>query len=379
MKKEVLIYSTYHLPYQSGITIGMDRVWVELKEFVNLKMVCFNHLENKQDTQRVNGYETTYLPYLFRFSKGFISPQSLLYFIQNVYKFDVVIVNFPNIEALVLCLLTKLFRKKLILHYHCNISLGSSLLQKLISFVVNATGLLEALLADVVIFNKNYSQHLLVGNIFKNKVIEVIPPIKQYSINQSYQVKLEKEKGGNYLIGFGGRISAEKGIEFLIDSLVLLCDTHHLSITFLLVGPDMTSVVGEVTYQTMILEKLKSSGLNYKLLGNLEEDEMGAFLASIDLLVLPSVNSTESFGMIQAEAMVLGTPVVASDIAGVNTPILLSKMGLLVKPKSTLELANSILEVLTNKQKFSNQLLIENARRHFNIKGLVEKYLSLVS
>ena len=379
MKKNVLIYSTYHLPYQSGITIGMDRVWVDLKRLVNLRVICFNHAQNKLETQSVNGYETTYMPYLFRFTKGFISPQSLYYFIQNINRFSVVIVNFPNTEALVLCLLTKLFRKKLILLYHCNIDLGSSLSHRFISFVVNTTGFVEAFFADKVIFNKNYSKRLFVGKVFKNKIIEVIPPIKQYPINKSFQLKLENLKGGDFLVGFGGRIAAEKGIEFLIDSLVLLRENHNLSTKLLLAGPQISSVVGEESYQTMILEKLKTSRLDYKFLGNLEEDEMGAFLASLDLLVLPSINSTESFGMVQAEAMVLGTPVVASDIAGVNTPLLLSKMGLLVSPKSTSELANAVLEILTNKQKYSNQLLVDNARKYFNIKGLVDVYLDLIS
>ena len=48
---------------------------------------------------------------------------------------------------------------------------------------------------------------------------------------------------------------------------------------------------------------------------------MGSFYTCIDVLVVPSINSTEAFGLVQVEAMMMGVPVVASDLPGVRVPV----------------------------------------------------------
>ena len=73
---------------------------------------------------------------------------------------------------------------------------------------------------------------------------------------------------------------------------------------------------------------------------------MAAFYRMVDVLVLPSVNSTESFGMTQAEAMLMGTPVVSTDLPGVREPVRVTGMGELVPPKDDEALARAITAVI---------------------------------
>jgi glycosyltransferase involved in cell wall biosynthesis len=73
----------------------------------------------------------------------------------------------------------------------------------------------------------------------------------------------------------------------------------------------------------------------------------------MDVLVLPSTNSTESFGMTQAEAMLAGTPVIASDISGVREAVHMTGMGLLVPPSDSSALAKAIVEVLRDPAQFT--------------------------
>ena len=59
----------------------------------------------------------------------------------------------------------------------------------------------------------------------------------------------------------------------------------------------------------------------------LTQAQMPAFFAACDVLVVPSLNSTESFGLVQVEAMLCGTPSIASNLPGVRQPPLMTGMG----------------------------------------------------
>jgi glycosyltransferase involved in cell wall biosynthesis len=56
-----------------------------------------------------------------------------------------------------------------------------------------------------------------------------------------------------------------------------------------------------------------------ELRGRVDEAELWSIYAGLDVLVLPSVNRYEAFGMVQIEAMMAGALVVASDLPGVRT------------------------------------------------------------
>jgi glycosyltransferase involved in cell wall biosynthesis len=73
---------------------------------------------------------------------------------------------------------------------------------------------------------------------------------------------------------------------------------------------------------------------------------MPAFYAALDCLLLPSLNSTESFGLVQVEAMLCGTPVVASALPGVREPIRLTGMGEVVPVGDAAALASAVARVI---------------------------------
>ena len=53
--------------------------------------------------------------------------------------------------------------------------------------------------------------------------------------------------------------------------------------------------------------------------GRVSEQELQVFYSQLDVLVLPSVNRYEAFGMVQLEAMQSGARVLSSNLPGVRT------------------------------------------------------------
>jgi glycosyltransferase involved in cell wall biosynthesis len=72
-----------------------------------------------------------------------------------------------------------------------------------------------------------------------------------------------------------------------------------------------------------------------------------------DVACVPSTNSTESWGMWQAESLLCGTPVVTTDLPGVRDVVRLTGMGELVRPHDPAALAGARAKVLGEPQRYT--------------------------
>jgi len=291
---------------------------------------------------------------------------------------DIVILNQPNFEGLFLALLGKLFHKKIISIFHCQVFLEGNFLIKIINFVLNTSIKLQLYLSDkIVVYTKDYINSLPNLKPFRKKTVFTFPPIDRLKVDKNYFSKLKKIKKTDIWIGYSGRVASEKGIEYLVQSINRL--DIKKNIRLILAGPYGKEVVGENIYYEKIVKVLKKYKIKNIFLGNLTSKQLGAFYKSIDVLVLPSINQTEAFGIVQVEAMIAGTPVITSNLPGVRMPIKLTKMGIIVEPKNIDQLSQAIRDVLKNKNKFVNDKLIKNAQEIFNIKETYKVYDKLLT
>lgn len=83
---------------------------------------------------------------------------------------------------------------------------------------------------------------------------------------------------------------------------------------------------------------------NVKLLGLVPDSEMNNLVNSCDVFVLPSLS--ESFGIVQIEAMACGKPVIATRNGGSEEVIISKEYGLLVDPANSEDLTDKILVAL---------------------------------
>jgi glycosyltransferase involved in cell wall biosynthesis len=100
--------------------------------------------------------------------------------------------------------------------------------------------------------------------------------------------------------------------------------------------------------------------------------ELSAFYRLCELTVLPSTNSTESFGIVQVESMACGTPVVATDLPGVREPVRMTGMGRVVPIANAHALAESICEVLDQPERYQGD--VDGVVRRFSSQHIAEQY-----
>jgi rhamnosyl/mannosyltransferase len=208
---------------------------------------------------------------------------------------DIIHLHHPNPLAEISYLLSRP-RSRLILTYHSDIVRQNWLSKLYAPFLLSVLDRAEVIVAT--------SPHYVVSSPilrrFQQKV-RVIPlgcNMPDYETCQG----TANQKKSNPQYFFLGRLVPYKGISVLIKALAYLPG-------FLWIGG-----IGPLE------EKLKQQvaqlnlGSRVEFLGNISEEEKFKRLAACDVLVLPSINRAEAFGLVLIEAMALSRPVVVSDL-----------------------------------------------------------------
>jgi glycosyltransferase involved in cell wall biosynthesis len=176
---------------------------------------------------------------------------------------------------------------------------------------------------------------------------------------------------------FVGRLVETKGPKYAIEAMGRILREHpRATLTLIGEGPDRRS-----------LERLSGSlglGDTIRFLGALRNDELPAFYASADVLIGPSVvedgGATEAFGLVFAEAMACGCPVVASDVGGVRDVVMDGATGVLVPQRDPHALGIATLRLLESDTARDRMRTTASAhaRRHFDQRAVTSAYAGLL-
>ena len=147
---------------------------------------------------------------------------------------------------------------------------------------------------------------------------------------------------GAHTIGFLGRFDEDrKGLDVLIKALPLVIKKY----------PDTRVLVAGPGDSAAALKKMDSSiRSRVTFLGRLTDEEKRTFFKSIAIYVAPNIRG-ESFGIILAEAMAAGTPIVASNIEAFDAVLSRGKSGTLFANGDSKDLARAILELFSNPER----------------------------
>jgi mannosyltransferase len=149
---------------------------------------------------------------------------------------------------------------------------------------------------------------------------------------------------GRYGIGVFGRVRAQKGVDRFVDAMISLLPLY----------PDFTAVVvGAVTvdqrdFAAQQQAKVEAAGLSQRIvfLGEQPAGEVPRWLRRMTIVVGPQ--RWEGFGLVPAEAMASGAPVVATRVGAAMHLIREGETGYLLDADDTAGLQRRIAELMAD-------------------------------
>jgi glycosyltransferase involved in cell wall biosynthesis len=379
---KILVVLTYYRPHISGLTIYVERLSRALAERGHQVTVLTSRYDpNLSLREVVDGVQVIRAPVLMRISKGVIMPTFGLLATRLTWQHDVVHLHLPQFDAPGLALRGRLMRRPVVLTYHCDLRLPPGFFNRVVNQVVLFNNWVAGRLANsVVAYTEDYAvhSHFLAPLIGK---VEVIPPPVTLPETEPEAVDAFARQwrlGDEPVIGMCARLATEKGVEVLLGALPRILE--EFPATRVLFAGTYENVLGEEEYARRLRPQFERFQPHWDFVGPLDQQELVAFYRNCDVTVLPSLNSTESFGMVQIEGMMCGAPSVASNLPRVRQPVLMTGMGEVAPIGDPAGLAEALLKVLRDRGRYLRPAEIvsepfapaETARRY---EGLFERLL----
>lgn len=286
-------------------------------------------------------------PWFWYGNAGFV-PQLLW----RLKDFDIVHLHYPFFGGAEMLYIRHLLRPtNTVIHYHMDV-VGDGIMKRLFSFHNNhVMPLIMDRANKIIVTSMDYARRSHVQERLKtdaDKFIEIPlgvdpdvfkPRMRPKELANQYGLQNKKVI---LFVGALDRAHYFKGINYLIKAFQLISsnDVYRLVIVG---GGNLRA-----TYESLAV----NFGLERKILfaGKVADDALPLFYNLADVFVLPSIDSSEAFGIVALEAMASGLPVLASDLPGVRSVVQKGSTGLLFKPKDVTYLAKQLHYLLENPQ-----------------------------
>ena len=374
----VLLVLTYYHPHVSGLTIYAKRLATALARRGHRVTVLTSRYDPALPAEEViDGVRVVRAPVQLRVSKGVIMLNFPFVAWRLIREHDVLSVHLPQFEASLLGLLGRLANRPVVLTYHCDLQLPEGWFNRIVDKVVFVSNFLAGKLAQAAVaYTQDFAEHSHFLSRFLDKVRVIPPPVIMPEPDPEAVEAFRRahDLGDRPVVGMAARLATEKGVEVLIDAMPRLLEAFpRLKVLF---AGQYRDVMGEEAYYRRLMPLIERLGPeHWEFLDVLNQEQMPAFFAACDVLIVPSLNSTESFGLVQVEAMLCGTPSIASNLPGVRQPPLMTGMGEVTPIGDPTELAEAIKRIIDNPDDYSRPRdLIEDA---FSLGRTVSGYEAL--
>ena len=377
---KILTVLTYYRPHTSGLTIYAERLaraFARRGHQVTVLTMQYDPSLLLEET--LDGVKIVRVPVAARISKGVIAPTIGLVATKLVAQHDVVQLHLPQFDAPGIALRGRVLRKPAVLTYHCDLLLPPGFFNRFVNAVVDFQNNMAGRLANhIVTYTQDYADNSPYLSRYGSKLTPILPPVELpdplpgavQAFAEEHRVEQRRP-----VIGMAARFAAEKGVEVLLDALPTILKKYPKA--QVLYAGQYQNVMGEQAYFDRLRPRIREYeiGGHWTFLGNLDPVEMAAYYPNLDVLTVPSLNSTEAFGLVQIEAMMNGVPCVPSALPGVRQPVLMHGMGRVARIGDPADLAACILEVLDEPEKYRGD--IEAIKKAYNPDSVAAEYEKL--
>ncbi len=376
----ILTVLTYYRPHTSGLTIYAERLARALSRRGHQVTVMTTQYDPAlPEEEMMDGVRVLRVPVAFRLSKGVIAPTFGSVATRLVREHDVVQLHMPQFDAPGVAMRGRLLGRPAILTYHCDLHLPPGLFNRLVNLVVKWQNNMAGILSNrVVTYTRDYADHSSYLSRYKYKLRTILPPVELPPAEAASVKRFATEHRTaerRPVIGMAARFAAEKGVEVLLDALPAILEKYPKA--QVLFAGQYQNVMGEKAYADRLMPRIheyEQAG-HWTFLGNLSPVEMSAFYPSLDALVVPSLNSTEAFGLVQIEAMLNGVPCVASALPGVRMPVQMHGTGCVARIGDPTSLAEGIIKVVSHREDYRGD--IEAIRKAYDPDSVAAEYEQL--
>jgi len=377
---KILTVLTYYRPHTSGLTIYAERLaraFVKRGHQVTVMTTQYEPSLPREET--MHGVKIVRVPVAARISKGVIAPTFGFVATKLVATHDVVQMHLPQFDAPGVALRGRLLRKPAVLTYHCDLLLPPGFFNRFVNAVVDFQNNMAGMLSNhIVTYTQDYADNSPYLSRYASKLTPILPPVELPApLPGAVQAFADEHhiKARHPVIGMAARFAAEKGVEVLLDALPSILKKYPKE--QVLFAGTYQNVMGEQAYSDRLMPRIREYEVagHWTFLSNLDPIEMAAFYPNLDVLTVPSLNSTEAFGLVQIEAMMNGVPCVPSALPGVRQPVMMHGMGRVARIGDPADLAEAILEVLDEPGRFRGD--IESIRQAYNPDSIAAEYEKL--
>lgn len=377
---KILTVLTYYRPHTSGLTIYAERL---AKAFVKrgheVTVMTTQFEPGLPREENMEGVRVIRIPVMLRVSKGVIAPTFGWVATQLVAQHDVVQLHLPQFDAPGVAFRARLFGKPAVLTYHCDLDLPPGLFNRLVNTVVHFQNNMAGILSNhIVTYTQDYADNSPFLSRYKSKLTPILPPVELPTPTPEAVAAFaleHKTKEKRPVIGMVTRFASEKGVEILLDALpAILAKYPNAQVLY---AGQHQNVMGEQTYYERLIPRIREYEAKgqWTFLGNLSPLQLAAVYPNLDVITVPSLNSTEAFGLVQIEAMMNNVPSVPSALPGVRQPVKMHGMGRVSQIGDAASLAESILQVLDHPDQFHGD--VNGIRRTYDPDSIAAEYEKL--
>lgn len=317
---------------------------------VTASVICSNWEREGYKEEIIEGIKVYRLPYLFKISSTPINPFWYSEISSIILKERPDIINghmpVPYI-ADIAC--RAAYREKIpfVLTYQNDLVGRNTPLKLLSSFYYYWLGFKTFRLSQKIIVT---SEHYAENSQYLRKLgakLEIVPPgvtIERFG-RPAHAIKGIKQI---LFIGQLNKASQHKGLNYLMKAMKIISDAVKDAKLVIVGTGDYVPYYKSVAKACAVEDKVEFAGF-------VQEEELPRYYGESSVVVLPSYNRAEGFGIVLLEAQACGKPVVGTSVGGIPCALKDGETGLLVPPKNPERLAEAIIKILKD-DTFSQQL-----------------------